>query len=72
MSHILIVDIRARAEFPHNLLSDPYLGDTRQWIVSSNWMKVITFDNLPLVDIKYCQPPARRDIGTQYQVDQEF
>ena len=48
------------------------LGDTRQRIVFSNWMKVITFDNLPLVDIKYCQPPARRDIGTQYQVDQEF
>ena len=55
MSHILIVDIRARAEFPHNLLSDPYLGDTRQWIVSSNWMKVITFDNLPHADIKYVQ-----------------
>ena len=61
MSHILIVDIRARVEFPHNLLSDPYLGDTRQWIVSSNWMKVITFDNLPLVDIKYFRSQGDRD-----------
>ena len=33
-----------------NLLSD----QQRQWIFP-NWMEVITFDNLPHVDIKYCQ-----------------
>lgn len=72
VSHVLIVDLYWAPPIIFWVICIWDLGDTRQRIVFSNWMKVITFDNLPLVDIKYCQPPARRDIGTQYQVDQEF